>query len=71
MVQRFFKEGFLFTHHFVLFLGAVMLSLENLRKKKDQGSTVSLVQININKYIYKYILYILLIFVQFLYITLM
>ncbi len=35
-------------------LGAVMLSLENLRKN-DQGSTFSLVQININKYIYIYI----------------
>lgn len=36
-------------------------------EKNDQGSTFSLVQININKYIniYKYILYILLIFVQF------
>lgn len=60
-----FKEG-LFTHHFVLFFGGGnAFSGEFEKKKKDQGSTVSLVQININKYIYKYILYILLIFVQF------
>lgn len=54
--EIFNKEGLLLTHHFVLFPGEVMLSLGNLRKK-DQGSTFSLVQININKYIYKNIYY--------------
>lgn len=66
------KEGFLLllTHHFVLFSGGCN-AFSGEFEKNDQGSTFSLVQININKYIYKYILYILLIFVQFLYITLM
>lgn len=49
---------------------ARMLSLQNLRgekRKNDQGSTFSLVKININRYIniYKYILYILLILSSF------
>lgn len=46
------KEGFILTNGLVLFRGVLMLSPGDLR---DQGSTFSLVQININKYIYKYI----------------
>lgn len=61
---------FLFSCFFHTRVG-VMLFWEKYKKKKnlteDQGSTFSLVQININRYInrYKYILYILPIFVQF------
>lgn len=63
MVQRFVTKASSSMNSplCVVCLGAAMLSLENLREKKnkrrkDQGSTFSPVQININKYIY-YIYY--------------
>lgn len=65
MVQRFLKKPYYLLTTLCCSGGGNAFSGEFEKKNKDQGSTFSLVQININKYIYKYILYILLIFVQF------